>query len=126
MPIKIATLNLCLGLIAKKDIIKKLILDERIDILCIQETEITDNLDTRLLSFKGYQFKCEINANRARVGVYINSALKYVRKYDLEGNGAHLVIFDVTDTLQKKNLRVKNLYRSFNPPNQANPRDFYS
>ena len=40
MECKIATLNLCLGLKSKKNLIKETILHERIDIPCMQETEI--------------------------------------------------------------------------------------
>ena len=40
MDIKIATLNLCLGLQQKKNLGKQIIIDEQIDVLCMQETEI--------------------------------------------------------------------------------------
>ena len=40
MDIKVATLNLCLGLQAKKNIVKETIINEKIDILSMQETEI--------------------------------------------------------------------------------------
>ena len=36
---KIATLNLCLGLKFKKDLVKNILLDNEIDILVMQETE---------------------------------------------------------------------------------------
>ena len=49
MEIKIATLNLCLGLQNKKNLIKETILNEKINILCMQETEINKNLDHNLL-----------------------------------------------------------------------------
>ena len=40
MEIKIGTLNLCLGLQSKKELVKQTILLEKIDILCMQETEL--------------------------------------------------------------------------------------
>ena len=42
MDIKIATLNLCLGLQQKKNLVKQIIIDEQIDVLCMQETEINN------------------------------------------------------------------------------------
>ena len=40
MDFKIATLNLCLALQAKKNLVRQTIIDENIQILCMQETEI--------------------------------------------------------------------------------------
>ena len=57
MDIKIATLNLCLGLQQKKNLVKQIIIDEQIDVLCMQETEINKNLDHSLLSFPGYNIE---------------------------------------------------------------------
>ena len=38
MDYKIATLSLCLGLSNKKNLVKEIIINEKIDILCLQET----------------------------------------------------------------------------------------
>ena len=54
MQTKIGSLNLCLGLSNKKDLIKNIIKDEKIDILCLQETELEINFDHNLMSFSGY------------------------------------------------------------------------
>ena len=40
MPINISTINLCLGLKNKKLLIKKMLEENEIDVLCMQETEI--------------------------------------------------------------------------------------
>ena len=61
MQLKIDTLNLCLGLPNKKDLIKELITCEKIDILCMQETEVNKNIDTFVLSFNGYEIELEKN-----------------------------------------------------------------
>ncbi len=37
---KIATLNVCLGLASKKNPIKEIIINEKIDVLCLLETEL--------------------------------------------------------------------------------------
>ena len=49
MDLNIATLNLCLGLKNKKEEIKRLIIDNKIDILCTQETELESNYPTNIL-----------------------------------------------------------------------------
>ena len=55
MTIKIATLNLCLGLQFNKDLIKEFILSESIDIMCCQETEIKNNIAKENLTFPGFE-----------------------------------------------------------------------
>ena len=45
MDIKIGTLNLSQGLQLKNNIVKETIMFNKIDILCMQETEINPNLD---------------------------------------------------------------------------------
>ena len=54
--IKIGTRNLCLGLANKKEIVSKMILEEGIDICCLQEIGVPITLNHELLPFKGYPF----------------------------------------------------------------------
>jgi hypothetical protein len=82
MQLKFATLNQCLGLTNKKESVKNLILQENIDLLCLQETEIEINVDHALLSFPRFNYKSEINYKHPRVDCYINSNISYTRRYD--------------------------------------------
>lgn len=123
MVIKLATLNLCLGLQNKKNSVKNLIKNEKIDVLCLQETELTNNLDHGLLSIPGFEFESENNDVKSRVGIYVNSSIKYTRKTTLEGENSHIVIIDI---IEPKNLRVINIYRCFNPPTMHSPKTFFS
>ena len=123
MGIKIGTLNLCLGLANKKNIVKQLIIEEKIDILCLQETELNINLNHDLLSFPTYCFESEINKNKSRVGVYIHQNVNYVRRSDLEGCNKHILIIDIKS---KRDLRLITIYRPFNTPDGSQPRDFFS
>ena len=56
---RIGTLNLCLGLRNKKEEVKRLIAENNIDILCMQETEIPKEFPIQMLTFKGYNFENE-------------------------------------------------------------------
>ena len=49
-----ASLNLCLGLQFKKSLVKKLINENEIDVLFMQETEIKNNSNHNELSINGY------------------------------------------------------------------------
>jgi hypothetical protein len=121
MQIKIGTLNLCLGLTNKKDLVKKIIIDEKIDILCLQETEIEINFDN-LMSFSGFFYESEINNIPSRVGCYVNSDLSYMRRLDLEGFNSHLLILDI---MGPTSLHIINIYRCFKPQNNISAMKFF-
>ena len=119
MPCKIATWNLCLGLQGKKLLVKEEILKNKIDICCMQETEIPHDYPTNILTFPGFQLEVEENDLKARVAIYVADGLKYTRKLNLEGKNSNMIVIDVE---MKKSLRIINVYRSFNPQNNVNPR----
>ena len=95
MSLKIATLNLCLGLKNKKLQVKNLVTSSDIDILLLQETEIESNYDTNTLTFSGFNFEAENNSVKSRVGAYIKNEINYTRKNNLEGENSHLLIIDI-------------------------------
>lgn len=95
MELKIATLNLCLGLKNKKLLVTKMLNEEKIDVLCIQETEIDISSDVNLLKIPGFELELELNSTKSRVAVYVNNNVKYVRKTELEGVDSHLLVIDL-------------------------------
>jgi exonuclease III len=119
--LKISTLNLCFGLPNKKDLVKTMLIKEKILVLCLQETELIYNLDHSLMSFVDFHYESELNTVRSRVGMYVRSGLKYVRRQDLEGIDSHIAVIDVK---ADKDVRIITLYRPFNPMG-TNPRTFF-
>ena len=77
MSVKIATINLCLGLKNKKDLVKTALLENKIDILCMQETEIPPDFDEELIRIPGFVLELEVNAVKKRVCMYLNSDLLF-------------------------------------------------
>ena len=64
MSIKIATLNLCLGLKNKKDLVKDILLQNQIAVLSLlQETEIEKTVDKNLLRIPGFNLELENNSS---------------------------------------------------------------
>ena len=94
MNINIGTLNLCLGLKNKKDEVKRLLSTNKLDILCLQETELESNYPSDILAFKGFAFEAENNRNKIRTGIYIKDTLSYTRRRDLEKEDSHIIIID--------------------------------
>jgi exonuclease III len=83
------------GSAKQKNIVKNLIKNENIDILCLQETEVDPNLDHLMPNFPGFAYESENHSLKSRVGIYINSLIKYNRCNHLEGNDSHIIIVDV-------------------------------
>ena len=93
--IKIGTWNLCLGLPNKKELVLQTLQRNKIDICCLQETELSANFPVEILGSSEYCFEAEINFTKRRVGVYLNKRLKYERREDLEEENRHIVIIDI-------------------------------
>ena len=61
MDVKIASLNLCLGLKFKKQMVEQILLENTIDIFCLQEVEVENGFDLDLLSLRGFDLEMENN-----------------------------------------------------------------
>jgi exonuclease III len=112
MSLKIATLNCCLGLKNKKYLIGNLILENEIELLCVQEIELVCGFPCDQLSLPDYCLEVEVNSVKSRVGLFIKNTVSYTRKFDLEGVDSHLIIVDIK---AKTDLCIINIYRCFNP-----------
>ena len=123
MALRIATLNLCLGLQRKKDIVLDDLLKNKIDICCLQETELEKDFPMEALNSKSYYYEAEKSEIKSRVGIYIKTNIEYLRRLDLEESNHHLMIVDIKC---RPTLRIINLYRSFNPEAGMSPRQLFS
>ena len=75
--------------------VKKLLEENEIDVLCMQETEIMNDINHNELNISGYRLEIEQNYNKSRVGFYVSKTLSYVRRTDLEGVDSNLIIIDL-------------------------------
>ena len=62
MSVKIAMINLCLGLKSKKDLVKVALLEHSVDILCMQETEIPADFSEELIQIPGFDLELEVES----------------------------------------------------------------
>ena len=115
--VKIATWNICLGLKSKKEYVKLKIIEEKIDICCIQESEIPKDFPRDILSFKGYSLEVETNTIKSRCCTYVRGGIPYVRRSDIEGIDNNIVIIETV--FDKKTFIIVNLYRSFAEQNNV-------
>ena len=121
--IKIATWNLCLGLLNKKEYVYQTLNYENIDLCLFQEAEIEKDLNVNLLSSKNYCLEVECVSNKARCAVAIKNNLTYTRRTDLEDSDLGIMVIDINNTT---NYRIVNLYRQFNPPNNLSQVEHFS
>ena len=121
MDLKIATVNLCLGLKNKRVEVERLLVENEIKIIFLQEVEIETGVDPKILKFKNFQFEFETNSEKSRTGMYICNTVYYSRMTGLEGLDSSLIIIDIKGSCSIK--RIINVYRSFNPQNNVNPRN---
>ena len=92
--IKIGSLNLCLGLPNKRDMVVEMLKLNELSICCLQETEIPDNYPENIQNCGGFNLELEINGGKKRAGIYVRNDLKYTRRNDLEISDLHIVIVD--------------------------------
>ena len=111
--VTIATLNLCLGLKNKRLELERLMNDNNIDIMCLQEVEIEKDYDYTTLNLENFCLEVENNSVKSRVGIFINNEITYKRMDLLEGIDSHIVIIDISNSCIVK--RIINVYRCFNP-----------
>ena len=122
MPLRIASWNLCLGLQNKRDLVLNELNKNDIDLCCLQETELGPNYPTNILSSSDFELEVEDNDIKKRVGIYINTRIKYMRRLDLEERNTHLIIIDL---MLESKIRIISLYRSFRPPGGVSPGTFF-
>ena len=115
--IKIATLNLCLGLKNKKLDVENLMSENDINILCLQEVKVETNFDSEVLKIENFQFELEANTLKSRTGIYISNSVSYRGMRQLDSN---LIVIDVVNLRLVK--RIINVYQSFNPQGNVNAR----
>ena len=94
--LRLGTWNLCLGLPNKKDIVTDYLELNKINVCCLQETEVLMNFPENILNTRNFNLELELNDVKKRVGIYIHKDTKYKRRPDLELKNYHIVICDVS------------------------------
>ena len=121
--LRIGTWNLCLGLPNKKDIVMDYLKLNKVNICCLQETEVPLNFPEHVLNTGDYNLELELNDVKKRVGIYILKDIKYKRRSDLEIKNLHIIVCDIIASVT---TRIICLYRSFRPPGMQSPDAFFS
>ena len=87
----------------------------------MQETEIQTNYPESTLNGNSYELELELSTTKKWSGIYLKSELNYFRRADLEKK-TFTSIVDIKLAVQ---IRIICIYRSFRPPNQMTPDNFF-
>ena len=101
--------------------LNKILLDNNIDILCLQEVEIPAKVVSKSLCITGFNIELETNSEKSRTCIYVSNKVKYKRRIKLEGTDSNVVIIDIEGRGDVS--RIINLYRCFNPQSNVSARE---
>ena len=109
--LKICTWNVCLGARNKLSQIKDLIIENAIDILCLQEVDIEsdENLDDYEIGDYSLEAEVVTQPHKRRTMMYISNKILYKRKREAEGGDNHIILIHVL----KQNVMLASLYRTY-------------
>ena len=111
---------MCLGLFHKKDYVRTQLHENNIDILTLQETDLSPELQLENLQIKGYSIEVENNNKKRRVAIYVKNSISYKRRIELEKENLHVIVLDIEISPP---VRIITIYRTFNPQIQCTPRE---
>ena len=107
----LCTWNVCLGSRNKIQLIEDFIVENNIDILCVQEAEISENYNIEAYKIRGYELETELSLpnQTKRTSMYIRSGIKYKRRLELEKPESHIIII----TLEDSGIGIASVYRTY-------------
>jgi len=112
--INVCTWNLCLGLQYKIDYVREILFNEKIDVLCLQETELEGGLGLENLKINGYELEADY-ADTIRSVVYVSSALVYERLKNT-GRDKNLIVLKIIHQ-KHPSLYISAIYRPWKDEN---------
>jgi exonuclease III len=106
----LCTWNVCLGSRNKIKLIADFIVENKIDILCLQEAEVLEDYNIEAYKIRGYTLETEksLPHQTKRTSMYIRSDIKYQRRHELELPESHIIAITL-DT----GIGIAAVYRSY-------------
>ena len=104
----IGTWNLCNGLLNKVNYVSCLLKEKQIDVLYLQETEISVNTDLTLLQIENYGLELSISSSKSRIAVYVKNNIQYRRHKEIIDTNVIMLTMD-------GNYEIKQLCGIYRP-----------
>ena len=109
--LKVCTWNVCLGIKYKLRQVEEIIKKNDIDIICLQEVELTDEIDLTLVELDGYNMEIESGQGKKRTMLYIRNTIKYERHEDKEKPNTHIILISIKEN--NKVVQLASIYRTY-------------
>ena len=106
---RIGTWNVCNGLARKKDYVKRILDENDLDVLFIQEAEITKETPTSILMVGGYEIEISRSNSKARLACYIKTGVNYKRITEKENTN----VLKLEIERNNKVTQIIGVYRPF-------------
>jgi exonuclease III len=109
--LKVCTWNVCLGIKYKLRQVEEIMRKNKIDIICLQEVELSCEDDLSLLEISGYVMEIERSSGKKRSMIYISKAIQYERHHEKEQENSHVILISITQN--NKTFQLASVYRAF-------------
>jgi endonuclease/exonuclease/phosphatase family metal-dependent hydrolase len=109
--LKVCTWNVCLGIKYKLRQVEEVMRKNKIDIICLQEVELSCEDDLSLLEINGYVMEVEKSSGKKRSMLYISNAIQYERHHEKEQENSHVILISITQN--NKTVQLASIYRAF-------------
>ena len=82
-----------------------------IDIICLQEVELSQEDDLSLLEINGYTMEVERSSGKRRSMIYIRNTIQYERHHTKEEENSHVILISIVEN--NKTIQLASVYRTF-------------
>ena len=123
--LRICTWNVCLGIKYKIKQVGEVLNKNKIDIICLQEVELSQEDDLSLIEIQGYTMELENSTGKRRSMMYISNEIKYERHAEKEQVNNHVMLISIE--ANKKKIQLASIYRTFKlTSNRTHKEEFIS
>jgi exonuclease III len=91
--------------------VEEIICKNKIDILCLQEVELSHEDDLSLIEISGYTMEIERCSGKRRSMIYIRNTIQYERHYAKEQENSHIILISIGE--KNKTIQLALIYRTF-------------
>ena len=109
--LRVCTWNVCLGIKYKLRQVEEVVKKNKIDIICLQEVELTNEDDITLIELDGYAMEIEKGQGKKRSMLYIKNTIHYERHEDKEEPNMHIIMISIKEN--NKEIQLASIYRTF-------------
>ena len=109
--LRVCTWNVCLGIKYKLKQVEEVLKKNKIDIICLQEVELTSEDDLSIVELEGYTKEVERGEGKRRSMLYIKNTIHYERHEDKEKPNTHVILVSIKEN--NKIVQLASIYRTY-------------